>query len=64
MSVKGTLSNPLTYAAAGSVGLQSGLKYKGDVKQGSKAGLATAAVLAGIDVAGNIIANMDVIKEA
>ena len=64
MSIKGTFSDPLTYAAAGSVGLQSGLKYKGDAKHGSKAGLATAAVLAGINVAGNIVANMDVIKEA
>ena len=64
MSIKGTFSDPLTYAAAGSVGLQSGLKYKGDAKHGSKAGLATAAVLAGINVAGNIVANMDVIKDA
>ena len=64
MSVKGTLKDPWTYAAGGSIGLQQGLKYKGDFKSGGKAGLATVAVLAGVNVAGNIIGNMEVIKEA
>ena len=64
MGVKGTLKDPWTYAAGGSVGLQQGLKYRGDFKAGGKAGLATVAVLAGVDVAVNIIGNMDVIKEA
>lgn len=64
MSVKGTLKDPWTYAAGGSIGLQQGLKYKGDFKAGGKAGLATVAVLAGVNVAGNIIGNMEVIKEA
>lgn len=64
MGIKGTLKDPWTYAAGGSVGLQQGLKYKGDFKAGGKAGLATVAVLAGVNVAGNIVGNMDVIKEA
>lgn len=64
MSVKGTVKDPWTYGAVGSVALHQGLKYKGDFKAGGKAGLATAAVLAGVNVAGNIVANMDVIKEA
>ena len=64
MGVKGALADPLTYATSGSIGLQQGLKYKGDFKAGGKAGLTTVAVIAGVNVAGNIIANMDVIKEA
>ena len=64
MSVKGTFNDPWTYGAVGSVALQQGLKYKGDFKAGGKAGLATAAVLTGFNVAGNIVINMDTIKEA
>lgn len=64
MSVKGTLNSPWTYAAMASVGLNQGLKYKGDFKAGGKAGLATAAVVMGVNVVGNIIANKDIIKEA
>ena len=64
MSVKGTLNDSWTYAAGASVGLNQGLKYKGDFKAGTKAGLATVAVLAGVNVVGNIIGNMEVIKEA
>ena len=64
MSVKGTLNDPWTYAAGASVGLNQGLKYKGDFKAGGKAGLATVAVVAGVNVVGNIILNKDVIKEA
>lgn len=64
MSVKGTLSDPWTYAAGASVGLNQGLKYKGDFKAGGKAGLATVAVVAGVNVIGNIVLNKEVIKEA
>lgn len=64
MSVKGTLNDSWTYAAGASVGLNQGLKYKGDFKAGTKAGLATVAVVAGVNVIGNIILNKDVIKEA
>lgn len=64
MSVKGTLNDSWTYAAGASVGLNQGLKYKGDFKAGTKAGLATVAVLAGVNVVGNIILNKEVIKEA
>ena len=64
MSVKGTLNDSWTYAAGASVGLNQGLKYKGDFKAGTKAGLATVAVLAGVNVVGNIILNKDIIKEA
>lgn len=64
MSVKGTLNDPWTYAAGASVGLNQGLKYKGDFKAGGKAGLATVAVVAGVNVIGNMILNKDVIKEA
>lgn len=64
MSIKSTLNNPLTYAAGASVGLNQGLKYRGDFKAGTKAGLATIAVAAGVEVVGNIIGNMEVIKEA
>ena len=63
-SVKDTFNTPETYLASGMVGLQQGLKYKGDFKAGSKAGIATAAVLAGINVAGSLAANMDKIKKA
>lgn len=64
MSVKGTLNDSWTYAAGASVGLNQGLKYKGDFKAGAKAGLATVAVVAGVNVVGNIILNKEVIKEA
>ena len=64
MSIKGTLNDPWTYAAGASVGLNQGLKYKGDFKAGGKAGLATVAVIAGVNVVGNIILNKEVIKEA
>lgn len=64
MSVKGTLNDPWTYAAGASVGLNQGLKYKGDFKAGGKAGLATVAVVAGVNVIGNMILNKDAIKEA
>lgn len=64
MSIKGTLNDPWTYAAVASVGLNQGLKYKGDFKAGGKAGLATVAVIAGVNVVGNIILNKDIIKEA
>ena len=64
MSIKGTLNDSWTYAAGASVGLNQGLKYKGDFKAGTKAGLATVAVLAGVNVVGNIILNKEVIKEA
>ena len=37
MSIKSTLNNPLTYAAGASVGLNQGLKYRGDFKAGTKA---------------------------
>ena len=64
MSINKTLNDPWTYAAVASVGLNQGLKYKGDFKAGAKAGLATAAVVAGIDVVGSIVINRKVIKEA
>ena len=64
MSIKSTLNDSWTYAAGASVGLNQGLKYKGDFKAGTKAGLATVAVLAGVNVVGNIILNKEVIKEA
>ena len=64
MSIKGTLNDPWTYGAGASVGLNQGLKYKGDFKAGTKAGLATVAVLTGVNVVGNIILNKEVIKEA
>ena len=64
MSIKGTLNDSWTYAAGASVGLNQGLKYKGDFKAGTKAGLATVAVVAGVNVVGNIILNKEVIKEA
>ena len=64
MSVKGTLNDPWTYAAGASVGLNQGLKYKGDFKAGGKAGLATVAVVAGVTVIGNMILNKEAIKEA
>lgn len=64
MSIKGTLNDPWTYAAVASVGLNQGLKYKGDFKVGGKAGLATAAVIAGVNVVGNLVINKEVIKEA
>lgn len=64
MSINKTLNDPWTYAAVASVGLNQGLKYKGDFKAGGKAGLATLAVVAGIDVVGNLVINKEVIKEA
>ena len=64
MSIKGTLNDPWTYAAVASVALNQGLKYKGDFKAGGKAGLATAAVIAGVNVVGNLVINKEVIKEA
>ena len=64
MSIKSSLNDPWSYAAVASVGLNQGLKYKGDFKAGGKAGLATLAVIAGVELVGNIIVNKEVIKEA
>ena len=64
MSIKSTFNDPWTHAAVGTVALNQGLKYKGDFKAGGKAGLATLAVIAGVEVVGNIILNKEIIKKA
>lgn len=56
------LEDPRTLTIAGAAGLWQGLKYKGDLKLGFKAGLSTAGVMIGINVVNGLVQNVDKIK--
>lgn len=58
------LEDSRTYQLAAGIGLYQGLKYKGSLKEGVKAGLATIMVVAGVNVVSNIASNADDIKKA
>jgi hypothetical protein len=53
-----------TWQVAAGVGLWQGLKYKGNLGQGLKAGVATVVVMAGVNAVSNAIKNIDDIKNA
>lgn len=53
-----------TFQYAAGVGLWQGLKYRGSVTQGLKAGVATIVVLNGVNIVSNLIRNADAIKKA
>ena len=53
-----------TFKWAAGVGLYQGLKYKGSLGQGMKAGLATIAVVTGCNIVSNLINKIDEIKNA
>ena len=50
--------------AAAGIGLWQGLKYRGSIKQGFKAGIATIGVMAGVNIIYNIVQSSDEIKNA
>jgi hypothetical protein len=63
-SVKLQFQDIRTWQAAAAVGLVQGLKYRGNLGQGMKAGVATVGVLTGVNVISNLIKNSDNIKKA
>lgn len=58
------IEDPRTLGLAGSAGLWQGLKYRGSLKLGLKAGLATAGVMVGLNVINGLIEDKDKIKNA
>lgn len=58
------LQDPKTFQFAAAIGLWQGLKYRGSLKQGVKAGIAGLAVVTGCTVVVNLVQNMDDIKNA
>jgi len=63
-STMAQLQEPRTFQMAAGIGLWQGLKYRGNFGQGLKAGVATVAVMAGVNVVSNIIKHIDDIKNA
>lgn len=53
-----------TLQVAAVVGLWQGLKYRGNLKRGLNAGVATVAVITGCNVVNNLINHYDKIKDA
>jgi hypothetical protein len=58
------LQDPRTYQFAAGIGLWQGLKYRGSLGQGLKAGLAGLIVVTGCNVVVNLVRNSDDIKDA
>lgn len=63
-SAMSVLEDPSTYTYAAAIGLFQGLKYRGSISQGIKAGVATIGVFVGANVIQNIVNNRDEIKKA
>jgi hypothetical protein len=53
-----------TFQWAAGIGLYQGLKYRGSLRAGMKAGIASVAVITGCNAVSNIIRNIDNIKNA
>lgn len=58
------LEDKRTLLIAGGIGLYQGLKYKGSLSLGMKAGIASLGVMVGITVANGLIEDIDKIKKA
>jgi hypothetical protein len=58
------LQDVRTYQFAAGIGLYQGLKYRGNLGQGIKAGLASIVVFTGCSVVSNLVRNFDNIKNA
>ena len=63
-SALGQLQDVKTFQWGAAIGLYQGLKYRGNLSQGIKAGIATIAVVTGCNVISNLINNIDEIKKA
>lgn len=63
-STMAQLQEVKTWQLAAGVGLWQGLKYRGNLGQGLKAGLATVVVTTGVNIVSNVIKNIDNIKKA
>lgn len=61
--VKVQLEQEWTWAAAATIGLYQGLKYKGNIKTGVAGGLAVLVVLSGASGVYNVVRNWSSIKE-
>jgi hypothetical protein len=53
-----------TFQWAAGIGLYQGLKYRGSLKQGLKAGVATIVVVTGCNIISNVINKIDDIRKA
>lgn len=58
------LQDVKTFQYAAGIGLYQGLKYRGNLGQGIKAGFAAIGVMTGCNVVVNLINNIDEIKKA
>lgn len=58
------LQDVRTFQWAAGIGLYQGLKYRGSLSAGMKAGIAGVAVITGCSAVNNIIRNLDNIKNA
>lgn len=63
-SAMAQLADPMTYRFSAGIGLYQGLKYKGNLGQGLKAGLAGLVVVTGCNVVVNLVRKYDDIKNA
>jgi hypothetical protein len=63
-SFEAQLKDPRTFQFAAGIGLYQGLKYRGSLKQGLKAGVAAVGVMASCNAIVNIINNYEDIKKA
>ena len=61
--VKKQLTQGWTWSAAAGVGLHQGLKYSGNIKNGVAGGVATLAVIAGMNGIYNVALQWGKIKE-
>lgn len=58
-----TISSDNSLRVSVGVGLLQGLKYRGNLKRGIKAGVATMGVMVGIDIVTNVASNWEIIKK-
>ena len=58
------LQDARTYQLSAGLGLYHGLKYRGSLKQGLKAGIATMVVMTGCNIVGNVLKNIDDVRKA
>lgn len=63
-SVIAQLQEVKTFQFAAGIGLWQGLKYRGSIKQGMKAGVAALVVVTGCNIVNNVIIHIDEIKNA
>lgn len=63
-SVAAQLKDARTFQFAAGIGLYQGLKYRGNLGQGVKAGIAAVGVMTSCNIVSNLINHYDEIKKA